>query len=208
MSTSEATRSRVLKAAERVFARHGYHEAAVDEIVHESHTSKGSVYFHFPNKESLFMAVMDHLGNRLVQRVERSMENLEGPAQRLDVALATTLKTLTKHRTLAKLLLAKGTDTGSAFTKKRATIYARFASIIKDQLDQAGVQLASPPMDTEVVAYAWMGAISETVVKWLETGQTHPVEEALPTLRTLLLRGSSLNHSAGDPLRPIRDRIL
>lgn len=208
MSTSEATRSRVLKAAERVFARHGYHEAAVDEIVHESHTSKGSVYFHFPNKESLFMAVMDHLGNRLVQRVERSMENLEEPAQRLDVALATTLKTLTKHRTLAKLLLAKGTDTGSAFTKKRATIYARFASIIKDQLDQAGVQLASPPMDTEVVAYAWMGAISETVVKWLETGQTHPVEEALPTLRTLLLRGSSLNHSAVDPLRPIRDRIL
>lgn len=208
MSTSEATRSRVLKAAERVFARRGYHEAAVDEIVHESHTSKGSVYFHFPNKESLFLAVMDHLGNRLVQRVERSMENLTDPTHRLDVALATTLETLTKHRTLAKLLLAKSGGTGSAFTKKRTNLYARFASIIKDQLDQAGVHLASPPMDTEVVAYAWMGAISETVVKWLETGQTHPILEALPTLRALLLRGSALNPSAKDPLVPIQDGIL
>ena len=199
MSTAEATRDRVLKAAEKVFAKRGYFEAAVDEIVQESNTSKGSVYFHFPSKESLFLAVMDHLGNRLVRRVERSMAHLTNPAQRLDVALTTTLETLTKHRTLAKLLLAKGADTGSAFARKRADLFAKFASLIKEQLDLAGVHRGSPPVDTEVVAYAWLGAISEVVVKWLETGKTHPLEDALPTLRVVLPRGVGLGPVPSQP---------
>ena len=42
MSTREATRERLLEAAEKVFAQKGYHEAAVDEIVQQSSTSKGS----------------------------------------------------------------------------------------------------------------------------------------------------------------------
>ena len=53
----EKTRGRILDAALNVFARKGYYEAKLDEIVDESHTSKGSIYFHFPNKERLFLAI-------------------------------------------------------------------------------------------------------------------------------------------------------
>jgi hypothetical protein len=44
-----------------------------------------------------------------------------------------------------------------------------------------------PPIDTEVVAYAWMGAINDVVIRWVYTGQPAP-ERILPTLRTMLLR--------------------
>ena len=192
MSTREATREKLLEAAEKVFAKRGYYEAAVDEIVQRSSTSKGAVYFHFPNKESLFLAVMDDLGERLARKIERSVARVADPHERIEVALTATLVTLTKHRTLAKLLLSKGVDMGSTFTRKRTEIFERFASLLKELIEEVTRHSPGPPLNPEVVAYAWLGAISEVVTKWLETGRPHPVEEALPTLRAVLLYGSGL----------------
>ena len=202
MSTKEATRERLLEAAEKVFAEKGYYEAAVDEIVQESSTSKGSVYFHFPNKESLFLAVMDHLGNRLIRKVEQQVGEVTDPSQRLDVALTTTLETLTKHRTIAKLLLSKGAGMGPAFSRNRTEVFARFVALITGLLDDALPSRTAADLDREVVAYAWLGAISEVVERWLETGHPRPVREALPTLRRLLL--NSVGPGLVEPRRVAR----
>ena len=108
MRTKEATRERLLEAAEAVFAQKGYYETAIDEIVKQSSTSKGSVYFHFPSKEILFNAVMENLGERLLQRVEGAIERVTDPVVRLEVALQTTVETFCRHRTLARVLLVRG----------------------------------------------------------------------------------------------------
>ncbi len=63
-----ATRERILHAALEVFARKGYHRAVVDDIVRASDTSKGAVYHHFPNKEALFLALVDDFAARLPSR--------------------------------------------------------------------------------------------------------------------------------------------
>ena len=181
-----------MEAAEAVFAQKGYHETAIDEIAKQSSTSKGSVYFHFPSKESLFLAVMDHLGNRLIHRVEQAIDQQSEPQERLETALTTTLETLTKHKTIAKLLLIKGYSMGETFPRKRQEIFARLANLIKLLLHDAAVNTPHPKINREVAAYAWLGAISEVVVQWIEKGQPHPVHEALPTLRTLLLKSLDL----------------
>ena len=61
----EGTRERILDAALNIFSRKGYHDTRLDEIVDESETSKGSIYFHFPNKERLFFALVDQFANLL-----------------------------------------------------------------------------------------------------------------------------------------------
>ena len=195
MATAKSTtRERLLDAAERVFAEKGFHQAAVDEIVEVSGTSKGSVYFHFPSKENLFLAVMDHLGNRLVSRVEREARRVADPVERLNVALETTVRTLYRHRTLANLLLVKGNSIGAGFAQKRQEIFGRFseltAGLIRDAV--AARREDDADIDAEIVAQAWLGAVGELIVRWLETGEPDPMEQSLPTLRLLLHRGLGL----------------
>jgi len=48
-----------LTAALRVFARRGYDQAGVDEIVAEAGYSKGALYWHFSGKEDLLTALLD-----------------------------------------------------------------------------------------------------------------------------------------------------
>ena len=73
------------------------------------------------------------------------------------------------------------------FEEKRLEIHERFATLIESHLNQAVAEGDIPLIDTEVTAYAWMGAIYEVVIRWVYTGEPEP-ERVVPTLRTILLR--------------------
>jgi AcrR family transcriptional regulator len=181
------TRGRILKAAVEVFAGKGYHEARVDEIVEVSKTSKGAVYSYFPSKEKIFFALIDEFTRLLEERLEEAMAGEESELRRVDAALRTCLDTFGHYRKLAKIFLVQAAGLGTAFEEKRLAIHDRFASVIKSHLDQAVADGDIPPLDTQVAAYTWMGAIYEVVIRWVYTGQPEP-EQVLPTLRTMLLR--------------------
>lgn len=53
------TRARVLTAAAEVFARTGFLAASMNDIVDEAGVTKGAVYFHFPSKEALAVAIVE-----------------------------------------------------------------------------------------------------------------------------------------------------
>ena len=59
-------------------------------------------------------------------------------------------------------------------------------------LDDITVSKQRGEMNAEVAAYAWLGAISEIVVQWIENGKPHPVLEAFPTLRAHIFRSLDL----------------
>lgn len=64
----EETRSRILKAGYRVFARRGYAAATVEEITTECGIAKGALYGHFTGKEDLFKTILvDHVRRRVAE---------------------------------------------------------------------------------------------------------------------------------------------
>lgn len=193
----EATRRRLLDAAEAVFAQKGYHAAAVDDIVAASDSSKGGFYFHFPNKESIFLALIDALTPKLEAAVDRALANEPDPVTQLDAALRTVLETFSRHRGLSRILLVESVGLGRGFDERLMRVRGQFAAIIQRRLQLAVEMGRVAPMDAETVAVAWFGAINEVVVRWLVTGQPERLENVFPTLRGLLLRSVGI-----DPERP------
>jgi AcrR family transcriptional regulator len=56
---AERTRQRILTAASNEFASKGYDGARMDEIVRRGKVNKNLLYYHFGNKEKLFVAVLE-----------------------------------------------------------------------------------------------------------------------------------------------------
>lgn len=184
----ESTRQRILDAATDVFSEKGYHGAAVDDIVKASQTSKGSFYFHFPSKQDIFFSLVDRFIVSLAMSAETAIAQEKGALAKVNAALDTVFNTFSRHRNLAKILLVGGVGLGKVFDERLLAIHARFASLIKEHLDDAVIEGSIPPLNTEITAYAWLGAVNEVIVRWLYTGQPDPLEETLDTLRELLLR--------------------
>lgn len=185
---ADATRQRILEAAETVFADKGYHGAVVDDIVAAAQTSKGGFYFHFPNKQAIFLALVDALSPRLAQAVERAIAGEVGAAAKVDGALRMVLDLFARHRRLSKILLVEAVGLGHGFDEKLMEVRGRFIHLIQHYLDEAVAEGAIPVLDTDIAACAWFGAINEVVVRWLVTGQPATLEQALPGLRLMLLR--------------------
>ncbi len=189
MRNKEATRDKILIAAEDVFSEKGYHGALVDEIAESSQTSKGAIYFHFPSKEEIFFALMDRFAGVVISEIEREIASERGALAKIEAALHLVLQTLVKRQKLAKLLLIHGHGLGAAFEAKRLEIYGRFAKLIQKNLQEAVQEGSIPAQDVEITAHAWLGAISELVIRWLYTGEPEPLQKTHPALTALFLRG-------------------
>ena len=61
----EECRARLLAAAAREFAQHGYHETKVSTIVADAGVSQPTFYFYFPSKEAIFAELVDSFRKRL-----------------------------------------------------------------------------------------------------------------------------------------------
>ncbi|OBB89534.1 TetR/AcrR family transcriptional regulator [Mycobacterium sp. 852002-30065_SCH5024008] len=57
----EQTRTALLDAAERLFAERGYNATSLAAVADAARFTKGAVYGHFPDKESLFIAVFERV---------------------------------------------------------------------------------------------------------------------------------------------------
>ena len=186
---SQQRHERILDAATRVFSSKGYHGTLVDEIALEAETSKGGVYFHFPNKQAIFLALLDRLADLLRARVETAVAGQRDPIDRAEAALKVVLDTFASHRRLARLFMVDALGAGPEFIARMLLIRADFAELIRGHLDDAVAAGAIPPIDTATAASAWFGAVNEVVIHWAVAEHPGKLEDAYPTIRALLLRG-------------------
>lgn len=181
-----STKERILEAALTIFSNKGYHETRLDEIVQAAHVSKGSIYFHFPNKEKLFFALVDQFADLIERRAIEAISEESESMKRVTAAIREVLGTFGKYRLPTKLLLVQAVGLGKVFEEKRLEITDRFAGLIQRYLDEAVSAGDIAEVDTKIVAHAWMGAIYNLVIQWVYTGEPAQ-EQLLETLVPLLL---------------------
>ena len=67
---------RILKAAERLFARKGYAETSIEDVAERAGLAVGTIYNYFPGKSDLLLAIVR---GETASVVERSRKLLESP---------------------------------------------------------------------------------------------------------------------------------
>ncbi len=179
---------RILDAALDVFARNGYKDAVIDDIASASQTSKGGIYFYFPNKQAIFLRLLDQMAALLLSRTEQAMASEPNLMRKGDAALLTVLRIFSHHRTLTRLFLVEAMGAGREFNQRMMEIHADFAGLITRYLNDLVAAGVVAPIDTDLAGVAWFGGVNEVVTRWIMTGQPENLEDAYPALRDLLRR--------------------
>ena len=71
---TSAARQRVLETADRLFYRDGIRAVGIDRIIAEAGVAKMSLYKHFPSKDDLILAVLEHREEAVLEFFRSSME--------------------------------------------------------------------------------------------------------------------------------------
>lgn len=192
-------RHRILDAALRVFAARGYHHASVEEIAAEAATSKGGLYFHFPGKQALFLALLEWARAELRRRVEEAVAREGDPLARADAALRAVMGAFAGHRRLARVFMVDGLGAGREFHARVLAVQEEFIELIRGLFDDAQrAGQIGPRVDTGVAARAWFGAVNSIVTGWLLARSPRSLDEAYRALRPLVYRSLGAVAPAGE----------
>jgi AcrR family transcriptional regulator len=68
-------RAQLLSSALEVFVAQGYHAAAMDDIAERAGVSKPVLYQHFPGKLELYLALLDHSCDTIIDNCRQALES-------------------------------------------------------------------------------------------------------------------------------------
>ncbi|MEO6432352.1 MAG: TetR/AcrR family transcriptional regulator [Sphingomicrobium sp.] len=98
-ATKVETRQRLLDAARGVFTSVGYQGATLDDIAAKAGYTKGALYWHFPNKQALFMAlVSDSIAQNMKVLASLADATSDGPSA--EARLASWIDGIDERETL------------------------------------------------------------------------------------------------------------
>lgn len=93
----------ILDAARKRFAHYGLAKTTMNEIAADIGMSKASLYYYFPDKERIFVAVVEQEFAEFVTMIEDVIDRPSKPSFKLKKYISLRNKTLEKLRNLAKV---------------------------------------------------------------------------------------------------------
>jgi AcrR family transcriptional regulator len=187
--TRDERRESILTAARHVFARRGYHGAGTAEIAREAGCSEPMLYKHFPSKQALFAATLDHASLCMRDRVHAMFEGRESELDSL-IAWVEKLQRddmileVSRLRMLG-ITLADDPVIRAALERSVAEMRRRITAIMT-RLQEQGY--ARTDIDAEQIGWLWLGFVLAAGFRFAVEGEAAlPEVPKLPkTLITLM----------------------
>ena len=144
----DARRQEILGAARACFARHGYEGATVRRLEEATGLSRGAIFHHFRDKDSLFLAVAEDDAAAMVETVARN-----GLVQVMRDLLARATSPDTTGWLGSQLEVSRRLRTDPAFAKRWAERSASLAAATRERLArQRGAGVLRDDVPIEVLA--------------------------------------------------------
>jgi TetR/AcrR family fatty acid metabolism transcriptional regulator len=165
----EECRARLLAAAAREFAQHGYYETKVSSIVADAGVSQPTFYFYFSSKEAVFAELVDTFRSRLRALTEDeplpSGLTLSYVAEQFEAKLEAIFQLFAANPNITRISLFLAPDAEQIRKERAEMVNNRLRA-----MQEAGYIRSDIPID--VIAYYLSGAMDRLTERYLFTGKS------------------------------------
>ncbi len=185
-----ARRHQLLQAARDRFVEKGYHRTKVADIVGAAGVAQGTFYRYFPDKRSIFAALVDGILERLSAGILRVDVDADIEAQ-VRYNVRNVVGVFTDDPALAQILLSySGFD--PEFFEKVQAFYTRVRVLLHESLAEGQEMGIVRPGDPELYATFIIGGLKQLLVESTR-GDLDQQAQALPEAIYALLSTCFLN---------------
>lgn len=181
----EATRRRLLNAAETEFGTRGYHGASVSSITQRAEIAQGTFYLYFRSKEEMFLHLVKDIGHQLrahsAQAIAKAGNRIE--AERL--GLEAFLQFTTRHRGLYRIVQESQFVDPQVFRE----YYEKLAGGYAAALEKAARNGELTRGDAETRAWSMMGIGHFLGMKWCLWQKQAPPPPVIDEVMSFITKG-------------------
>lgn len=161
----------IFKAAERLFAKQGYHKTSMEQIADRAEVSVGTVYFYFKNKEDLLVRLIDEIGYQLRNLLGMEFSKSDGSMEGISSAgIVFFDEFCIKNQERLAIFFRESAGQSEVVDAHRKKIFNKLIEDVTDALirlqEKSGVEFQSK-LSAEIMAVSIMGMYERIAYHYL-----------------------------------------
>ena len=161
MENQDKKRELIIGAALKRFAHFGLGKTTMNEIASDLSLSKPLLYYYFPDKISLFAAVMDFILKEIDQEMDAALAKQTNSHKAIHFYLDKRQEFVRKYFNLLEFVISTGPDLPQnlieIFKQAKTSEIRKIESVIKKGIDQGEFSVKDPAFTAEILLDALAG---------------------------------------------------
>lgn len=173
-------------------------EITTAAIAKHMHVTQGALFRHFPNKEAIWESVMEWVAERLLARIDRSVQGVDSALDAMQAMFMTHIEFVTEHPGVPRMMFGELQRAESTAAKRMVqTLIQRYRERLQHLIEKgkASGELA-PSLDSEAAAILFIGTIQGLVMQALLVGDVEHMRRDAPRVFAIYQRGIAGTHEA------------
>ncbi len=189
---SEIRKEQILKAAERVFAQKGFHDATISDVSREARVSDATIYEYFSSKEELLFSIPGETSRRHRLETEAILNFIPRASDKIRCIIKRYFwfyDTHPDHAAVSMLILKHNRKFIEVPAYQEVKNMSRLIlKVIEDGMSQGEFR---KNLDPYLVRAAVLGTIEHLVIRKILLGKPDRLEPLAEPLAELILQGIS-----------------
>ncbi len=192
-SQSEQSRAVILDATMDLISKHGFSGTTVDKIAADAGLSKGSIFWHFNNKETLFLAVIEAIRDGLFKALLAGQHEGLSTKERVSLLLDNYAGEIEKDCSRCldlTVLIIEMVETNPGLAEALRDLFAQLTDVFISFLEE-GKQRGeiAQTLDSEATAYAVTGNLQGMTVQYYLNRDKLEYNRLMAAYKHLVLNG-------------------
>jgi AcrR family transcriptional regulator len=201
-------RQQILSVAREAFAKRGYHQTTIDDIVAQAGVARGTFYLYFEDKRAVFSDLVDRFAGQITMAIVRIVT--DDPARSVVEQVRENIRSIIAaclaERAMTKILFTDSVGVDPAFDRKLQTFYDTVVQLLTESLKDGQTLGIVADGEPRVLAYLTIGALKELLYQAVTLGFAEESADVLTQQMFSFLSGGYLRLPDPKPSKPSRRR--
>lgn len=161
MVNADKKRTQILEAATRRFAHFGLTKTTMSEIAKDLSFSKALLYYYFPDKNTLYAAVLEHVMTRSFEQMESELAVIADSQEAVMHMLDKRIEFITKYYTLLEHSVSAvqqiPDEMAHVLEDSKNQEVALIHGVLKKGVESGQLVIEDPQETAEIILFALVG---------------------------------------------------
>lgn len=195
MPSKDDKRSRILKAAVKVFAQVGFYNAKVSQIAKNAGIADGTIYLYFKNKDEILISIFEEEMAKFIAKVSKEIESETDVKSRLQVFVKTHLDFVKKNPRLAQVFQLELRQSNKFIKEYAGSKLKEYLNVAGDIIEEGQRQgVIRKDLHPGLMKRALFGSLDEVATHWvLMKNGKYDLEKSAEQIADIFINGIAQN---------------
>lgn len=196
-SRSKDKRQKIIRAATKVFARHGFYHSKVSEIAREADVADGTIYLYFKNKDDLLISIFEESMDQFLTLTRSEIGKETDSLAKLRRFVHLHMTMMEKNPRLAEVIQVELRQSSKFLKEYKNVKFLEYLQVVAEVIEEGQREgVIHKEVSPAVFKRMLFGALDELALQWVLSKRRYSLADVAGQVTDIFLQGIEVTPSS------------